>query len=141
MTKFDKLLNIIGLTLILAACVITVASAQDLPDAKTQWLWPTQSITAAQSTTSLVQGRTARAIAMAQRSLMHTQGHDRVVGMHNLCIGLLRQGETERATPACDSALEAAAMTNAETLDTVSANIAHERGLTSGVRNIARVTN
>jgi len=132
MLRIDNSLNIIVLALVLAVSFAAVGMAQPAEARPVQWLPAENSIATAQSTTALVQGHPARAVAAAERALGHSEGYDRVVALHNLCVALLRQGATERAAPHCDEAMKAAAalpqrFDGRAVSEIVFANIARER--------------
>lgn len=132
MLRIDNSLNIIVLTLVLAVSFAAVGAAQPAEAKPVHWLPADTSIAVAQSTAALAQGHPARAAAAAARALDQTHGYDRVVALHNLCVALLRRGETERAAPHCDAAVKAAAVTpqrldGRAVSDIVFANIARER--------------
>ncbi len=133
MTRIDQVLNIFVLALVLAVLFVAAASAQPVDRTATQWLWPQQSIAISQSTTALVMGHPARAVTMAERGLSTVQGHDRLVALHNLCIGWLQQRDPARAAPACEQALTMAAhaangFAGQPEFAVVKANIDRERG-------------
>lgn len=99
-------LNIIALTLALGAAAVSApALAAGSEDTA---LWPERSIPVSQSTRALVVGRDAKAVAIAEHALPRLDGYDRVVALHNICVGYMRLGQTEAAGAACDSALIAA---------------------------------
>ncbi len=114
MSRVDNSLNIITLALVLAISVfaVSVASATTVMAADAGFptlLWPKESIAAGQSTKALVIGHTGRAVKFAERALDTAKGYDRVVALHNLCLGLLRQGDTARANDICQEAQTGAA--------------------------------
>jgi hypothetical protein len=143
MKLIDNLLNIIMLTLLFSVSFVVIASAQTAQSAQVQWLWPVQSVAVSQSTTALVLGHHGRAIRMAERALARTEGHDRVVALHNLCIAYLRSGELTSAIPQCNSALSAAGAgaqqgSGQSTFAIVKANIDRERGFNTQATEVAR---
>jgi hypothetical protein len=104
MSRVDNSLNIITLALVLAISVGSAGTAM-AADARTPTLlWPKESIAASQSTKALVIGHTGRAVKYAERALDNAKGYDRVVALHNLCLGLIRQGDAARAKSTCAEA-------------------------------------
>lgn len=132
MNRVDNSLNFITLTMVLALSMAAGAAiAKDR--SATNWLWPHNSIAVSQSTRALLAGHEVRAIDRATHALEKVQGYDRVVALHNVCMGYLRQGDAANANPACDIALTAAVAYSDENpqfpsvRDTVQANIQRER--------------
>lgn len=127
MLRIDKAFNIIGLALIILACSLAIAQAQTPSSTSVQWLWPSQSVAAAQSTTAMVQGQIGRARAAAERARLSARGFDEVVALHNLCLLDLGRGEYSAN---CDEALRAASklpviIQGRSLPEIVAANIAH----------------
>jgi hypothetical protein len=129
MTALDKAFNIIGLALILVALLLSTASAQTAAPRGIEWLWPDQSVAAAQSTASLVQGFPGRARLQAVRALPTAAPFDRLVTLHNLCLADVQQNV---GSAHCDQAIPTAAqvsrMINGRPVaDVIRTNIARSR--------------
>ncbi len=104
MSRVDNAFNIITLALVLAISVGTAGSVLAADTRAPTLLWPKESIAASQSTKALVIGHTGRAVKYAERALENAKGYDRVVALHNLCLGLIRQGDATRAKATCADA-------------------------------------
>lgn len=98
-----KTLQIIGLATALAAVSGSEAVAEGAA------LWPERSTHVSQSTRALVLGKDAKAVAIAEAALKRVDGYDRLVALHNVCVGYVRLGQNEAAAAACDTALAATA--------------------------------
>ena len=132
MTRLDTSLNIIVLAMLFAISFATLASAQTTGQSNLRWLWPQDSIAVNQSTIALISAHHTRAIQSAQRGLVNAKGNDRLIAMHNICIGWLRLREPKRAETPCSAALLAAAEAQGEVNGQpigviVKANIERER--------------
>ncbi|MBL8643188.1 MAG: hypothetical protein JNK21_04580 [Rhodospirillaceae bacterium] len=135
MSRAKNPLRISLLALVLSLSAGAAGSAQ--ADQRTPTLlWPKESIAASQSTKALVIGHTGRAVKFAERALENAKGYDRVVALHNLCLGLLRQGEGARATPVCTEAQTTSVAYDMQTV--VEANIGLTRkAFTPKTTNVA----
>ncbi len=107
MSRIENSLNIITLGSILGLSLMAAPAMADSRDT-IEALWPDRSIHVSQSTRALVVGREAKAVVIAENALKRLDGYDRVVALHNICVGNLRLGQTEAAAAACDAALAAA---------------------------------
>jgi hypothetical protein len=70
-------------------------------------------------------GHTGRVVKFAERALDTASGYDRVVALHNLCLGLLRQGDGPRAAHVCADAQNTSVAFNMQTV--VESNISLTR--------------
>jgi hypothetical protein len=121
MSRVDNSLNIITLAMVLGLSVAAAGSAWAGDNRTPTLLWPKESIAASQSTKALLIGHTGRAVKFAERALERAEGYDRVVALHNLCLGLIRQGDATRAQQICLDAETTAANHGFEKI--VAANI------------------